>query len=86
MEKVIVKPQAGDSLIVEKYLTGFNRKGQPVMANGRGHKTEIAAVYEDGRVRSKEGDVFEVALRNGATKRKTKEGTRFLPAQWNTVA
>lgn len=86
MEKQTLLPKAGDSLVIGKYLSGFDRRGNPVMSNGRNANSLVAAVYEDGSVRSKEGDVFEVQLSKRPTTIKTKQGKRTLPAQWLTVA
>ncbi len=86
MEKVIVTPTAGDSLVIGKYLRGFDRRGNPVFAKGRETNSKVEAVYEDGKVRSVEGDVFEVMLAKRATTFKTKQGVKHYPAQWKTVA
>ncbi|AJF40848.1 hypothetical protein [Vibrio phage JSF12] len=86
---VVSKPVAGDVLLIGKVLRGLNRAGKPVFstsAKGFEPKTTIEAVYEDGRVRSKEGDVFEIRLLKPELEIKTKEGTKLLPAQWITVA
>lgn len=84
-----ILPVAGDSLLIGKYITGYDRKGKPqyrTVAKGKEFGSTVGAVYEDGKVRSKEGDVFEVALNKRPTKIKTKHGVKHLPAQWITVA
>lgn len=86
MEKQTVLPIEGDSLVIGKYLVGFDRKGNPRFSDGRKAQTKVSGVYEDGTVRSSEGDVFTVKLNKRATFIKTKEGRKFLPAQWLTVA
>lgn len=88
-QKEILKPVAGDSLLIGKYQSGVDRKGNPVfrsMPKGKEQRTEVEAAYEDGRVRSKEGDVFHVKLNKRPTVIKVKEGRKVLPAQWITVA
>lgn len=87
-QKVTVKPVAGDALLIGRYITGFDRKGKAqyrTAAKGKEMKTSVEAVYEDGKVRSKEGDMFAVQLNKAATKIKTKQGVKHLPAQWITV-
>lgn len=88
-ETQIVKPLAGDSLLIGKYVTGFDRRGKAqvrTMPKGKEPHSSVNAVYEDGKVRSKEGDVFEVKLNKAPTSIKTKQGVKHLPAQWITVA
>ncbi|AUG85095.1 hypothetical protein FDJ19_gp088 [Vibrio phage Ceto] len=88
-QKVTLKPVAGDALLIGKYQSGVDRKGKPVfrsMPKGKEPSTIVEAVFEDGRVRSKEGDVFEVRLNKRPTVIKTKQGEKALPAQWITVA
>lgn len=88
MQKQVITPMAGDSLLIGKYLTGFDRKGKPIFnkcAKGKEARSEVNAVYEDGRVRSQEGDVFRVQLNKRPTTVKGKQGTKHLPAQWVTV-
>lgn len=88
-QKEILKPVAGDSLLIAKYQSGVDRKGKPTfrsMPKGKEQRTVVEAVYEDGRVRSKEGDVFEVRLNKRPAVIKTPTGKKALPAQWATVA
>lgn len=87
--KEILKPVAGDSLLIGKYQSGVDRKGKPVfrtMPKGKEQRTEVNAVYLDGKVRSAEGDVYTVRLNKRPTVIKTKQGKKALPAQWITVA
>lgn len=84
-QKVVVKPVAGDSLLIGKYLTGFNKHGKPQFRSfekGKEPVSAVAAVYEDGSIKSKEGDIHEVRLLKPAlvTSKVTK------PAQWITIA
>lgn len=72
MKNVTVKPQAGDSLVVEKFMSGKGIK------RVKPHNTKVEVVYEDGQVRSVEGDIFTVQLKHRATDKHT--------AQWVTVA
>lgn len=63
MTKQVAKPQAGDQLVIGKYLSGFDRKGKPVFRNLRKAQKEntfVQAVYADSKVRSANGDVFNV--------------------------
>ncbi|BBL19260.1 hypothetical protein KIT04_091 [Vibrio phage KIT04] len=88
-QKVTLKPVAGDSLLIGKYQSGVDRKGKPVfrsMPKGKEQRSEVSAVYEDGRVRSAEGDVYSVKLHKRPTVIKTKQGKKYMPAQWITVA
>ncbi|AKY02209.1 hypothetical protein AEO54_069 [Vibrio phage vB_VorS-PVo5] len=88
-QKVTLKPVAGDSLLIGKYQSGVDRKGKPVfrsMPKGKEQRSEVSAVYDDGRVRSEEGDVYTVKLQKRPTEVKTKQGVKHLPAQWITVA
>lgn len=83
-----IQPSNGDSLLIGKYITGFNRKGQPVFTSypkGKEPQSKVDALYEDGTIRSAEGDVFAVRLLKSPTTFKTKEGVRHLPAQWITI-
>lgn len=54
---------AGDTLVIGKFLSGFDRKGKPVyrtLRKAQKENTFISAVYADGSVRSAHGDVFKV--------------------------
>lgn len=88
-QKETLKPVTGDSLLIGKYQSGVDRKGNPVfrsMPKGKEQRTLVDAAYEDGRVRSSEGDVYKVKLNKRPTKIKTSTGVKHLPAQWITVA
>lgn len=69
--KQTLKPASGDTLLIGKYQSGTDRKGSPVtrsMPKEKEARTVVSAVYADARVRSKEGDVFEVVLQMPPTK------------------
>lgn len=72
--KVQILPKAGDTLLIGTYRKG---KGMRKCEKGREYMSAVAAVYDDQRVKSKEGDVFSVRLLNAATDK--------LPARWVTV-
>lgn len=69
-------PLVGDTLVIEKYHSSFVRKGNKVVRNVRPTNSVIDAVYEDGKIRSKEGDMFSVKLKHAATDKQK--------AQWKT--
>lgn len=75
--KETVLPQAGDSLVISKVHRGSDRQGRKVVRKVPETNSMVHVVYEDGRVRSKEGDVYIVALKHKATAK--------LRAQWVTV-
>lgn len=75
--KNTVLPLAGDSLVIKRVLTGFDKRGNKVIRTVPEAFSSVNVAYVGGEVRSKEGDIFTVQLKHAATKGKK--------AQWVTV-